>query len=90
MTPEQQSTNQSTMDRVKVVLRSVVQVEADAAICDDMPLRGGEFDMDSLDLLLLIGAIEKEFAIKIDNEQVDLAAFETVTTLVRFVDSMAR
>jgi 3-hydroxyacyl-[acyl-carrier-protein] dehydratase len=86
--PIQQPNEQSTLSRVKVVLRSVVQVEEDAEICDDMPLKGGEFDMDSLDLLLLIGAIEKEFAIKIDNEQVDLAAFESVATLARFVDSM--
>ena len=70
------------------MLRLVVQVEEDTEIGDRMPLMGGEFDMDSLDLLLLIGAIEKEFAIKIDNEQINLAAFENVTTLAEFIDSM--
>ena len=70
------------------MLRLVVQVEEDTEIGDRMPLKGGEFDMDSLDLLLLIGAIEKEFAIKIDNEQINLAAFENVTTLAEFIDSM--
>ena len=85
---KQPSSSPPTVDRVKAVLRTVVQVEEDAEICDDMPLKGGEFDMDSLDLLLLIGAIEKEFTIKIDNEQIDLAAFENVTTLTQFIDSM--
>jgi len=87
---KQPSSTLRTVDRVKAVLRTVVQVEEDAEICDDMPLTGGEFDMDSLDLLLLIGAIEKEFAIKIDNEQIDLTAFENVATLTQFVDSMTR
>ena len=85
-----QSSIQPILERVKAVLRSVVQVEEDAEICDNMPLKGGEFDMDSLDLLLLIGVIEKEFAIKIDNEQIDLTAFENVATLTQFVDSMTR
>ena len=84
----QQSSRQPTLDRVKTLLRLVVQVEDDTDIGDNMPLKGGEFDMDSLDLLLLIGAIEKEFAIKIDNEQINLAAFENVTTLAEFIDSM--
>lgn len=84
----QQSSRQPTLDRVKAALRAVVQVEDDTEIGDNMPLKGGEFDMDSLDLLLLIGAIEKEFAIKIDNEQINLAAFENVTTLTQFIDSL--
>jgi acyl carrier protein len=51
-----------------------------------MPLMGGEYDLDSLDVLLVVTNIEKEFGIKIADRQVGRQAFATVATLAAFVD----
>lgn len=77
-----------TVDRVKLVLRDSLKLGADANIPDDMPLIGGEYDLDSLDILLIVTSIEKEFAIKISNESVGRSAFASVSSLAAFVDTM--
>lgn len=77
-----------TIDRVKCVLRDSLKLGADASIPDDMPLIGGEYDLDSLDILLIVTSIEKEFAIQVPNESVGRSAFASVSTLSDFVDSM--
>jgi acyl carrier protein len=42
-------------------------------------------DLDSLRLLILIGAIEEEFSLTIDDEEVQLPDFETLGSLVTVV-----
>ena len=80
-----QSTTE-TMERIKALLRRELKLGDDAEVRDDTPLLGGEFDLDSLDVLLLVTSIEKEFGIKIPNEAVGQDAFANVTTLARFVE----
>ncbi|CAN5433345.1 hypothetical protein BH09PLA1_BH09PLA1_12600 [soil metagenome] len=70
---------------VKSILRRDLKLGPDARIADDMPLIGGEMDLDSLDILLVISSIEKHFKIKIPNEVVGRWVFQDVTTLTRFV-----
>ena len=77
-----------TVHRVKLVLRDCLKLGSDAAVADEMPLIGGAYDLDSLDILLFVTSIEKEFGIKIPNESVGRAAFASVLTLSDFVDSM--
>lgn len=77
-----------TVERVKGVLRECLKLGAAAPIADDMPLIGGEYDLDSLDILLIVTSIEKEFAIKIPNESVGKSAFASVMTLSDFVESV--
>ena len=48
-------------------------------------LLGGGMDLDSLRLLILIGAIEEEFSLTIDDEEVQLPDFETLGSLVTIV-----
>lgn len=79
-----------TSRRVERVLRDCLKLGPDALITDDMPLIGGEYDLDSLDILLIVTSIEKEFEIKIPNESVARSAFATVSTLAAFVDSVRR
>lgn len=76
-----------TLHRVKRIIRDSLKLGADADIGDAMPLIGGEYDLDSLDILLVVTNIEKEFAIKIPNEAVGREAFANVTTLAEFVES---
>ncbi len=75
-----------TNERIKALLRRDLKLGEDAEVRDDTPLLGGEFDLDSLDVLLLVTSIEKEFGIKIPNEAVGQDAFANVTTLARFVE----
>lgn len=75
-----------TIDRIKVILRRDLKLGPDVHIPDDMAFFGGEFDLDSLDVLLLLTSIEKEFGIKIPNEAVGKAVFANVTTLAEYLD----
>ena len=54
-----------TVERVKALLRCDLKLGQDAVLEDETPLMGGEYDLDSLDVLLLVTSVEKEFGIKI-------------------------
>src|SRR5688572_23508257 len=73
------------LPRVKTIMRRDLKLGTDFPIADDMPFFGGEADIDSLDILLLLGSVEKEFGIKIPNEAVGRQVFESVATLVGYV-----
>jgi 3-hydroxyacyl-[acyl-carrier-protein] dehydratase len=73
------------LQEIKQILRRDLKLGPDANIRDDMPLVGGDMDLDSLDILLLVSSIEKHFKIKIPNEVVGRSAFQDVATLARFV-----
>ena len=75
-----------TTDRIKALLRRELRLGDDAEVRDDTLRLGGEFDLDSLDVLLIVTSVEKEFGIKIPNEAVGPDAFGNVTTLARFVE----
>ncbi len=75
-----------TSERIKALLRRELKLGENADVRDDTPLLGGDFDLDSLDVLLLVTSVEKEFGIKIPNEAVNEEAFANVTTLARFVE----
>src|SRR3954469_18033229 len=77
------------VERVKAILRRDLKLGA-APIADDMAFFGGDVDMDSLDILLLVTSIEKEFGIKVPNAAVGRAVFENVETLSRFVEEQQR
>ena len=77
----------ATIARVKDLLRQDLRLGPDAEIEDDMPLLGGNFDLDSLDVLMLVTSAEKAFGIRIPNEAVGREAFESVTTLARFIEN---
>jgi 3-hydroxyacyl-[acyl-carrier-protein] dehydratase len=71
--------------RLKVIMRRDLKLGSDFPIADDMPFFGGEADIDSLDILLLLGSVEKEFKIKIPNEAVGKQVFQSVETLAKYV-----
>lgn len=77
-----------TIQRVKSILRTSLKYDASAELADDMPLIGGEYDLDSLDILLVITNIEKDFGIRIREETMNRKAFTTIRTLADFVDSL--
>jgi acyl carrier protein len=79
-----------TIDQLRAILRDELRF-ADAMTLDPRaPLAGGDVDLDSLDILLLVSSIEKAFALKIPNDQIEHKAFESVEALARFVESKQR
>ncbi len=73
------------LEQLKTILRRDLKLGPTAYIADDMPLIGGQLDLDSLDILLLVSSVEKLFAIKIPNESVGRTMFQDVSTLARFI-----
>jgi acyl carrier protein len=83
-------TDRKTLDHIKTILRRDLKLGADAQIADDMPFFSSDVDLDSLDMLLLVTSIEKEFGIKIPNEAVGRQVFETVSTLADYIHEQVR
>ena len=78
-----------TLELVKELLRRDLKLGAGAPIPDDMPFFGGDLDLDSLDILLLMTSIEKQFKIKVPSEAVGKQVFQNVTTLATYVEQNA-
>ncbi len=77
--------DRKTLDHIKTILRRDLKLGPDAQIADDMPFFSSDVDLDSLDMLLLVTSIEREFGIKIPNEAVGRQVFENVTTLANYI-----
>ena len=86
--PKQCAVSAETIQRIKTVLRRDLKLGPDVAIPDDMPLAGGKYDLDSLDMLLVLTSVEKEFGVQIKDGTVGRAVFASITTLGRFIESM--
>jgi len=72
--------------RVKQVMIEVLDLRMSAdQLADDTSLYSSTLQMDSLTLLHLLVALEKEFGIVIDDEDVMNAALETVASLIAIV-----
>src|SRR5690242_12682544 len=78
-----------TLERIKSIIRRDLKLGPDVAIADDMPFFGSDIDLDSLDILLLVGSIERELGIRIPNEAVGRSVFENVKTLAVYVQAHA-
>ena len=74
------------LQRIQLILRRDLKLGDNAPIPPDMPFFGGDVDLDSLDILLLVTSIEKEFGVKIPSSDVGQEVFKNVTTLVSYVE----
>jgi 3-hydroxyacyl-[acyl-carrier-protein] dehydratase len=72
--------------RIETILRRDLKLGPDAQIPPDMPFFGGDVDLDSLDILLLVTSIEKEFGVKIPSSDVGKEVFQNVGTLASYVE----
>ena len=75
-----------TFRRVETIIRRDLKLGADLPVTEDMPFFGGDADIDSLDILLLLSSIEKEFGLRIPSEAVGREVFANVGTLVRYIE----
>jgi 3-hydroxyacyl-[acyl-carrier-protein] dehydratase len=78
--------NQQTRQRLIEILRRDLKLGPDIAITDDMPLFESQADLDSLDMLLLVSSIEREFGFRIPSEAVGETVFRSVATLAQYVE----
>jgi acyl carrier protein len=75
-----------TIERITTIMRRDLKLGPDVVIESTTPLVGGDFDLDSLDVLLLVTSIEKEFGIKVADGAIGRDAFRDVATLAGFVE----
>lgn len=79
--------------RVKELIVRQLKLEMDpATIQDGTPLFGegeGSLGLDSIDALELVLGVEKEFGIKVQDEEVGVKAFASVDALCDFITSKA-
>src|SRR5215211_6967170 len=74
------------LGRVTTIIRRDLKLGPDVPVTPDMPFFGGEADIDSLDILLLLSSVEKEFGLRIPSEAVGREVFANVGTLVRYIE----
>jgi 3-hydroxyacyl-[acyl-carrier-protein] dehydratase len=72
--------------RVTTIIRRDLKLGPDLPVTRDMPFFGGEADIDSLDILLLLSSVEKEFGLRIPSESVGREVFANVGTLVDYIE----
>ena len=79
--------------RVKQLIVRQLKLDVDpTSIKDDAPLFGDAAEglgLDSIDALELVLGVEKEFGIKVQDEEVGVSAFASVNALCDFVRSKA-
>jgi acyl carrier protein len=79
--------------KVKALIVRQLKLEIDpASIRDEAPLFGDASDglgLDSIDALELVLGLEKEFAIKVQDEEVGVTAFASVNALCDFIRQKA-
>ena len=80
------SSHADTLSRVETIIRRDLKFGPDIRITEDMPFFGGDADIDSLDILLLLSSVEKEFGVRIPSEAVGREVFADVGTLVRHIE----
>jgi 3-hydroxyacyl-[acyl-carrier-protein] dehydratase len=78
-----------TLRRVETIIRRDLKLGPDLPVTPEMPFFGGDADIDSLDILLLLSSVEKEFGLRIPSEAVGREVFANVGTLVRYIQQNA-
>jgi acyl carrier protein len=82
------STKTDTVDAVKAVVVEILGVEDRAdTITVQTPLLGSLPELDSMAVLELVAALEQQFGVAIDDDDVTAEAFDTLGTLVALVES---
>ncbi|QIT56535.1 acyl carrier protein [Aquisalimonas sp. 2447] len=77
-----------TQEEVKSILDEALALEGRALEFDrDTELLGGVPEFDSMAVVSLIAAMEERFGIVVDDDDITAETFETVGTLVDFVQS---
>lgn len=63
---------------------NLIDVQADD-INENDPLVGGNLDIDSIDVLEMVIMIEKDYGVKIDNQELGVKVFASLKTLAEHI-----
>lgn len=75
-----------TLDEVNAILDEALALEGRARTFDrSTPLLGGLPEFDSMAVVSLVTAMEERFGITVDDDDITAETFETVGTLLAFV-----
>ncbi len=78
-----------TVDRIIEIIRRDLKLGPEIELAPGTVLFGGELDLDSLDALLLVQSIEKDFGIKVPTDAIGPEIFATLGTLTEFVEKQS-
>jgi 3-hydroxyacyl-[acyl-carrier-protein] dehydratase len=73
------------IQEIRDIVRRDLKLAADEPIPQEMPFFGGNVDLDSLDMLLLLTSIERKYGVKIPNETVGKEAFQNLASLAGYI-----
>ena len=74
------------LDEVKTILIDVLSLgDAGQRLSADSPLLGALPELDSMAVVSLIGALEEQFDIQVDDDDISASTFETLGSLTDFV-----
>ncbi len=71
---------------VKNILVNVLQLHDDFMVNDDAPLLGAIPEFDSMAVVSVLTELEEKFGFFVDDDEIDAEIFETVGSLVEFVE----
>jgi acyl carrier protein len=78
---------QSTMQQVKNVLSRALQLDSRIEnFTESTKLLGSVPELDSMAVVTLITGLEEHFGFVVEDDEISAATFETLGTLVRFVE----
>lgn len=82
-----QTPQPETVDRITAIIRRDLMLGPDADLAAETALFGSDFDLDSLDALLLMQSVEREFGFKVPSEAFGPEVFKNVGSLASFVET---
>lgn len=75
-----------SLDGVRKLLRATLQLgERADRLSGDSPLLGSIPELDSMAVVTLITAMEEQYGIQVDDDEISADTFATVGTLARFL-----
>ena len=76
------------VEQIKTLLTDVLSLgDAGAAMNADTPLLGSLPELDSMAVVNVMAALEDQFGITIDDDDIGASTFETVGSLAAFVEA---
>ena len=76
----------STLDRLKIILRDTLQLGSRAdTLTASSALLGAIPEFDSMAVVAVLTALESEFGITVEDDEISAEVFETLGSLAQFV-----
>lgn len=71
--------------QIREIVRRDLKLPPDEPVPEEMPFFGGNVDLDSLDMLLLLTSIERQFGVRIPNETIGKEVFQNLASLANYI-----